>query len=263
MIFLKGLSVNGGEVSKYPFNKPNINAANLTFDTSVTLFVGENGSGKSTLLEALARKLKLPSIGAQDASEDNSLSTLHSLCGAMRLRWVKITHHGFFLRSEDFFNFTHRMTRLRQEMLDELHRIDDEYEGRSSYAKGLARMPFAGSLAEIEKRYGIDLDAQSHGESFIKLFNARFSAGGLYLLDEPEAPLSPLRQLSLISMIREQEAKSQFIIATHSPILLAYPGARIYNLDEDPISTSAFNDLEHVKLMRDFLIAPERYIRHL
>jgi predicted ATPase len=120
------------------------------------------------------------------------------------------------------------------------------------------------SLADMERRYGIDLDANSHGQSFLRLFASRFVPGGLYLLDEPEAPLSPQSQLALITMINDMVAQeSQFIIATHSPILLALPGALIYSCDRTPIEAVPFAELEHVVLTRDFLNDPERFLRHL
>jgi predicted ATPase len=116
----------------------------------------------------------------------------------------------------------------------------------------------------MERRYGVDLDANSHGESFLKLFQSRLLPGGLYILDEPEAPLSPQSQLALISMIRATAAAgAQFIIATHSPILLAYPGATIYSCDTVPLTQVSYEDLDHVNIMRDFLNAPERYLRQL
>ena len=117
---------------------------------------------------------------------------------------------------------------------------------------------------ELEKRYGIDLDANSHGQSFLTLFRSRFVPGGLYLLDEPEAPLSPQSQLGFMLMMQDMIAEdAQFIIATHSPILLAYPGATIYSFDSVPAAPVAYDDLEHVVLTRDFLNAPERYLREL
>jgi len=116
----------------------------------------------------------------------------------------------------------------------------------------------------MERRYGVDLDANSHGQSFLKLFESRFVPGGLYLLDEPEAPLSPQSQLALMVMMTDMLAKdAQFIIATHSPILLGFPKARIYSCDRVPMARVAFEELDHVVITRDFLTAPERYLRHL
>jgi len=138
-----------------------------------------------------------------------------------------------------------------------------EYAGRSAYARGLATGPVAASLAELEDRYGADLDANSHGESFLQLFQSRVVPGGLYLLDEPETPLSPQSQLALMAMLKEMVEDSQFIIATHSPMLLAFPGAEIYTFDAPPLRRVEYEDLEHVRLTRDFLNAPEAFLRHL
>ena len=116
----------------------------------------------------------------------------------------------------------------------------------------------------MEKRYGEDLDANSHGQAFFQLFRSRFVPAGLYLLDEPETPLSPLSQLALLSMLKDMVAQdAQFIIATHSPILLALPGARILDFDAQPIRWTAYEDLEHVRLTREFLADPERFLRRL
>lgn len=131
-------------------------------------------------------------------------------------------------------------------------------------AKDLAKMPYTRELSDIERRYGNGLDSQSHGESFLVLFQSRFVPGGLYLMDEPEVPLSPLRQLGLLALIKEMtEQDAQFIIATHSPILMAFPQAIILSFDESPIRSVEYESLEHVSLTRDFLNNPEAFLRHL
>jgi predicted ATPase len=117
----------------------------------------------------------------------------------------------------------------------------------------------------MERRYGADLDANSHGESYFRLFRSRFVPNGLYLLDEPEAPLSPMRQIGLLAMIKMmvEEHNAQFIIATHSPILMAFPDATIYSFDTAPVRAVAYQDLEHVSVTREFLANPQRYLRHI
>lgn len=153
---------------------------------------------------------------------------------------------------------------MRAELLARLAELEIEYQDRSAYAKGFAQLPIRTSLADMERRYGVDFDANSHGQSFLRLFSNRFVPGGLYLLDEPEAPLSPQSQLALIAMIGEMLGQdAQFIIATHSPILLAFPGALIYSCDRVPIEAVPFEELEHVVLTRDFLNNPGRFLRHL
>jgi len=255
------------ESSAFPFSVPAIRTlAPLDVGTPVTFFVGENGSGKSTLLEGIAAAAKLPAVGSVDVARDKTLDAQRRLAKALRLRWAKRATRGFFLRAEDFFGFTKRLARERAELRQQMQDTEAEYRGneRSAYALGLALGPLRGSLAGMEQRYGVDLDANSHGQSFLKLFQSRFVPGGLYLLDEPEAPLSPQSQLALLAMIAEMIAQgAQFIIATHSPILLAFPGARIYTFDRVPIEPVAFEELDHVRITRDFLNAPERYLKQI
>jgi predicted ATPase len=249
----------------FPFNVPVIRElTELRLDASVTFLVGENGSGKSTLLEAVAAAANLPTVGSLAVDADKTLTAQRELAQVLKLTWSRRTHKGFFLRAEDFFGFTKSLSQLRAELLARMDEIDVEYRDRSAYARGLARGPLARSLVEMEQRYGIDLDANSHGQSFLKLFQSRFVPDGLYLLDEPEAPLSPQSQLALIAMIADMVAENgQFIIATHSPILLAFPGARIYTCDRVPMAEMAYGELEHVQLTKNFLNDPKRFLRHL
>ena len=252
--------------TRFPFNLPVVQDwETLHFSVPVTFLVGENGTGKSTLLEALAIAAKMITVGARPAHQDDSLAEVAALAKTIKLSWRKRTRRGFYLRAEDFFGYVKNQNQKRQEMQRELERIDEEYQGRSKLAHDLAKMPYRSELGDMHTRYGEGgLDAYSHGESFLALFQSRFVPGGLYLLDEPEAPLSPLRQLALLSAIKEMVAQdAQFIIATHAPILMAYPGAEILSFDHAPIRPVAFEDLEHVKLTRDFLNNPEAFLRHL
>lgn len=251
----------------FPFTVPAIRSIeSLAFPSPVTFLVGENGSGKSTLLEAIAHATALPAIGSElRVAEDQKLVAQRGLAAAMKLTWTRgRTPRGFFLRAEDFFGFTRTLARMRAGFLAEMAEIETEYQDRSDYARILRRGPIAGSLRALEERYGIDLDANSHGESFLALFRSRFVPGGLYLLDEPEAPLSPQSQLAFLAMLKDMTAQdAQFIIATHSPILLAFPEATIYSFDEPPVRAVAYDELEHVALTRDFLADPARFLRHL
>jgi predicted ATPase len=250
---------------RFPFSVPVVRALQeLSLDAPVTFFVGENGSGKSTVLEGIAAAAGLPTVGSAGLDDDETLSAQRSLGRALKLVWRQRTRRGFFLRAEDFFGFTKSLAKMRAEFLVRLDEIDVEYENRSAYAKGFATLPIRRSLADMEQRYGVDFDANSHGQSFLKLFASRFVPGGLYLLDEPEAPLSPQSQLGLIAMISDMLAQdAQFIIATHSPILLAFPNALIYSCDQVPIQSVRFEELEHVALTRDFLNDPAKFLRHL
>lgn len=252
------------EGERFPFSVPAIRLlGTLMFDAPITFLVGENGSGKSTLLEGLAAAAKLPTVGAESIDRDATLAQQRALGRALALTWNKRVSRGFFLRAEDFFGFTKSLARTRAEMLQRLSELETEYVGRD-YAKGLARMPLVSSLHDMERRYGTNLDENSHGQSFLKLFASRFAPGGLYLLDEPEAPLSPQSQLALMAMIGDMlREDAQFIIATHSPILLGYPDAVIYSFDRAPVARVPFEELDHVVITRDFLNARERYIREL
>ncbi len=254
------------ERAEFPFTLPLIqNWQPLEFRAPVTFFVGENGSGKSTVMEALAVAAQMITIGSVDAHRDKTLAPVQDLARFMKLAWSKRTRKGFFLRAEDFFGWIKSQQRMRAEMQDELKEIDEEFEGRSEYARGLARGAVSDQLAGMQRRYGDGLQNRSHGESFLDLFQARFVPGGLYLLDEPEVPLSPLRQLSLLSLLKRmaEEQEAQFIIATHSPILMACPGAEILSFDQTPIAPVAYESLEHVSLTRDFLADPDSFLRHL
>ena len=269
MIHLRTVSTKGTlDGDGFPFAVPAVRALReqpLAFTTPVTFFVGENGSGKSTVMEGVAAAAGLPTVGSAELRDDATLAAARRLGAAFHLTWTARTHRGFFLRAEDFFGFTKALARQRMELGERLQEIEKEYEGRSAFAKGLAALPVGSSLADMTRRYGTDLDANSHGQSFFRVFQNRFVPGGLYLMDEPEAPLSPQSQLALIAMLHDMshEHNAQFVIATHSPILLAFPGATIFSFDEIPVRTVAYEELPHVSLTRDFLNSPARYLRHL
>jgi predicted ATPase len=266
-IHLSTISRTGSGTGAFPFSVPAIRMLQSLDDNApVTFFVGENGSGKSTLLEGIAAAAKLPAVGSNEVERDDTLEAQRKLGKALRLSWTKRATRGFFLRAEDFFGFLKRMARLKAELMAEMLEAAQHYKAgdRSPTALGLKQGPLAASLADMERRYGAQLDGSSHGESFLKLFQSRFVPGGLYLLDEPEAPLSPQSQLALLAMLGEMIGqRAQFIIATHSPILLAFPGARIYTFDDLPVKAVAYDDLDHVRITRDFLNAPDRYLKQV
>jgi predicted ATPase len=224
----------------YPFSIPSIQSLDeLELDGKVTFLIGENGSGKSTLLEAIA---VLAGFNAEGGSKNFRFGTRRSescLHQFMRpVRGHRRPRDGFFLRAESYFN-----------VATEIERLDEEGSGPRV----------------IDSYGGVSLHEQSHGESFIALATHRFGGQGLYILDEPEAALSPKRQLSLLSLIHDlvEARASQFVIATHSPILMAYPNAVIYRLGPNGIERVAYEDTEHYSITRDFLNSPERFFKTL
>ena len=259
------VSIPSHRADNFPYSVPLFRQRpKISFDAPVTILVGENGSGKSTLIEALAIAVQARAIGSAPVEEDPSLANLRQLARSLKLIWSMRVKEGFFLRAEDFFGFVKRMDQLKVELKAEEKAISAEFADRSAFAQSQALMPFRNELANLKRIYGEGLDTMSHGESFLKLFQSRLAPNGLYLLDEPETPLSPLRQLSLIAQIKEMVTLNcQFIIATHSPILMAIPNAQIYEISSGNINVTQYDDLEHVRMTRDFLNNPQQFLRHL
>ncbi len=253
---------NTKKIDTFPFNLSVVKAfKEINFKTPVTFFVGENGSGKSTFLEAIAAGVGSITIGGEDIQRDKTLDPARQLSAQLKFTWQKKTQRGFFLRAEDFFNFAKRIKILSQELEEEALEYEEKFTG---YGLQLAKRAALAQKAALSQKYGENLDANSHGESFLKLFQARFVPGGLYLLDEPEAPLSPLRQLAFLSLLKDMvNQDSQFIIVTHSPILMAFPEASILSFDISPPKAISYNELEHVSLTKAFLNNPESFLRHL
>jgi predicted ATPase len=210
----------------------------LALDPAVTFLVGENGSGKSTLIEALAVAVGLNPEGGTSNFGFATRAEEHPLGDALRVtRGLRRPRTDFFLRAESLFNAATYLDRLRAEPFG--GRALDAYGGRS-------------------------LHEQSHGESFLAVALHRFGPDGLYLLDEPEAALSAQNCLTLLSRMHQLVADGcQFVIATHSPVLLAYPGATIYELSPGGIEQVAFDAAAPVRLTRAFLNAPERFLDEL
>jgi predicted ATPase len=221
-----------GDRDAFPFFLPAIrHLTTLTFDAPVTFFAGDNGSGKSTLVEAIAIGMSFNAEGGTrnfNFATRPSESNLHA--HLQMLRNVGAGRGGFFLRAESFFNVATAI---------------DDVGAETSYG-------------------GRSLHEQSHGESFLALVNNRFEDDGLYVLDEPEAALSVRGQLALLRRMHDLVATgAQFIVATHSPILLALPGATIHQLTTDGMTRVAYEDAECVQLTKSFLDSPERFLRHL
>ncbi len=223
----------------YVFELPSLrNLKSLTLEKPVTFLVGENGTGKSTLLEAIAVAYGFSPEGGSKNFGFSTQQNHSELYQSLRFTKSAFPKDGFFLRAESFYNVATTI---------------DEMDGYSG-----------GASSFIQNYGGRSLHEQSHGESFLALVLNRFWGKGLYLLDEPEAALSPTRQLSLIAQMGELiKDHSQFIIATHSPILMAYPDADILVLSEQGIHQTAYEETEHYKITKQFLDNPGRMLREL
>ncbi|HEX8558541.1 MAG TPA: AAA family ATPase [Pyrinomonadaceae bacterium] len=266
MIHLRSVELKPAarSLEEFPFGLPVVRKLRaVKFRVPVTFLVGENGSGKSTVLEGLAAAVGSVVVGGEDVRADKTLAHARALGAQLKLTWSKQTRRGFFLRAEDFFNFTRRVNRTGAELEEMAGEF--EREGLKGYGLRLAQGVVRGQRRALAARYGEDADARSHGESFLQLFQSRFVPGGLYLLDEPEAPLSPQRQLALLAMLKgmAEREDAQFVVATHSPILMALPGADILSFDSAPPRRVRYEEVEHVSLTRDFLNNPEAFLRHL
>lgn len=233
----------------------------VEFKQPVTFFVGENGSGKSTLMESMASGMEAIAIGSHDITDDPTLEAVKQLGDSLRFVHNRRPKRGFFFRAEDAFGFTNRIIREQQELVDEEKSLAEGIKGSGAEA---AAAVVRAQRMQMEHRYGAEPDARSHGESFLHVLEERILPGGLYLLDEPETPLSPMRQLALISLIKHMvEEDCQFIIATHSPILMAFPQAHILLFENDIVRQTAYDEIEHVTITRAFLNNPEQILRHL
>ena len=237
MIYLKGIRLNEKEDinrDKYPFNIPALKGfKELSFDTPVTFFVGENGIGKSTIIEAIAIAMNFNPEGGTanfNFSTSDSHSDLYKYL--ITIRGAYRNHDGYFLRAESFYNSLSYMDTLKPDIF--------KYYG------------------------GKRLHEVSHGEGFMNMLIHRCRGNSFFIFDEPEAALSPLSQIKMLIRMHQLVAKdSQFIISTHSPILMAYPGATIYQLSDNGFYKTEYNKTEQYLLMKYFLNNTEDYLKDI
>jgi len=219
----------------YPFNIPCVRGLDkLELDRHVTIFVGENGSGKSTLVEALAVAIGLNAEGGSKNFNFATRESHSSLAEFLQVvRGSEREQDAFFLRAEGTYNVSSEIERLGRDLF-------------ASYG-------------------GESLHERSHGEAFLALMVNRFFGEGVYVLDEPESALSPSRQIAMLSLLHDltHQRSSQIVMATHSPILMAFPGARIYSLSENGIEQVKYEETEHFKVTKAFLSDPAAFVRHL
>jgi len=232
--YIRGIVLSNIDQQHYPYDIPAVaQIEKIKFDSPVTFLVGENGMGKSTIVEAIANAAGFSSEGGTKNIHFTTYNSTSKLSDSIKLiRGSKRERDGYFLRAESFYNVASYME-------------EPNPEGPLRYG-------------------GKVMHDQSHGESFMWLINHRFLGNGIYILDEPESALSPQRQLTLLyTMNKLIKNGSQFIISTHSPILLSYPEATIYQLSQDGIDKKEYDELESVNLYRDFLNNKSHFIDKL
>lgn len=219
----------------YPFNIDVLRQTpSITFSTPVTFFVGENGSGKSTLLEALARRCNIHIWSGIERTRAEVNPYEERLFLYLEVEWTDGIVLGSFFSSQIFRNFA---------------QLVDEWE--------------ADNPGQIDYFGGKSLITQSHGQSIMSFFRSRYKIKGLYLLDEPETALSPRTQVELLKLLQEMSrlGHAQFIIATHSPILLSCPNSVIYSFDQTPVKTIRYEDTEHYQIYKNFMKDPKKYLK--
>lgn len=246
----------------YPYHLDCINGLeDLSLDQDMTIFIGENGTGKTTLLETIVFLADLVPLMPESI---NKTSGAYELSASFQLIWNRKQTRGFYLKSQAFITYVNQIASIREDTQTELEALKDRYQGRSHKALTLASIPYNRTLYELKNSYKVGLENMSHGEGYLELFRTRLVPNGLYILDEPELSLSPMRQLSLISLMKEMILEGcQFILITHSPILMAFEDAVIYDFSTSVVKPVEYESIEHVNITRDFLNNPQRYLRHL
>ncbi len=262
MSYIKSLNINTQKKNPFPYNVSAIKfAKNLDLSAKLNFFIGDNGSGKSTLLETLAFRLQLPHMDGSEYAKKSFGAAVH-LTKFLELEFNINRPRGFFFRAEDFGAYINSVNREDYKLHSQLNSLDGEVPSHIiQEMKDNANY----QLYHMRKNYGQELISFSHGEAYLKIIQEKIQKPGIYLLDEPEAALSPSKQLSLIYQIIEHlnNNMSQFFIATHSPILMAIPDATIYEITDQAMLKTDLEETEHYRITKSFLNNPEMYLRHL
>ena len=248
---------------QFPWTLPLVaNLEMLKFEKNISFFVGENGSGKSTILEAIAAKSEVVLAGSARYEEDESLKSAMELGSYLSIRYDDKSRGGFFIRAEDFIGFARSIKRQIRDLDKEIEDVKANFKGGNL---DLTIQTIEDEKQSFIRTYTKDLEELSHGEGFLKFFNSRITRKGLYIIDEPEAALSPTRQLSLLSLIMQKvkETDSQFIIATHSPIIMSVPYSEVFYFRDSSISKIDYKETEHYQLTRSILENPDQIMNLL
>ncbi len=255
MIFLREMALRPPvNATRYPFSAQVMAAFDgLAFEKPVTVLCGENGSGKTTLMELAAAGAGAYTIGDSGNRREKTRLFKES-ARKMRYTFNKRPARSFYFTAEDFVRYLDERHAMRKDAEDALSEIEDAYQGRSAYAKGQAALTHQSTLDQMDGQYNRDLLESSHGEGFLSFFGARLAPNGLYLLDEPEGALSFSNQLGLLALIdRAIGMDCQVIMATHSPVLCAFPGAQLLSVEDGQITDTPYEQLESIRFLKYFL----------
>ncbi|MCX7379528.1 MAG: AAA family ATPase [Alphaproteobacteria bacterium] len=257
----------GREDRVFPWSLPWLRGLEgVQLRAAVTFLVGENGAGKSTLLEGMAAGMRAVAAGGRDLERDTTLEGAREMARAFRFVRRRHAKVRLFLRADDVFGFTNRVADDMRALAAAAAAAAEAFgrEMPEGLGRRLAQGVVRGERLALACSYGENPDGRSHGETFLALLRRRLAPGGLYFLDEPETPLSPARVLALMAMLAQGVARgSQFVIATHSPILMALPGAAILEVGAGGVRETAWEEVEHVRVTRAFLAYPARVLRQV
>lgn len=253
-MIIKRIRFDSFSEQNYPFNIQALtHVKELDLSSNIVIFVGDNGSGKSTLLQAIAYYNDSINV-SKNSFESDYYQSIKELSAKLNISYRYKTKKGFFFSSEEFITYINNQRQSKKDHINDYNEIFEEFKDKSEYVRGLALGPSASAINQIESRYGGELQSKSHGEGFLTFFKERIHQKGIYILDEPESPLSAINQYQLLVMITDiVKNGSQVIIATHSPILMGIKDALIYQFSDEGINKIEYDDIDSVKFLNQFI----------
>lgn len=262
MPYINSLSFNTTKTHPFPYDVPAIKyGKDIDLSNEINFIIGDNGTGKSTLIESIAFRLQLPHMDGSGYRK-KAFDAAVTLAPYLELKFDIDRLVGFFFRAEDFGDYMNSIDRRDVSLHAQLESLEGEVPDRIiQEMKDNANY----QIHHMRKNYGQELNSFSHGEAYMQIIQEKIVQRGIYILDEPEAALSPAKQLALIYHIKEhlQVHQSQFIIATHSPILMAIPNTNLYEITDSGMKKTAVEDTDHFMITKNFLNNPDMYLRHL